>query len=215
MNLYRAAITAILIIFPSMLHAAGGELITSPGTGSLFGSGNGFTVGDLFRVGANPLQITSLGIFDGDAPGLDQSHSVGLWTGSGTLLGRVDFSPGLSGVSLNGFLYQTLSSPVTLQPGAQYVLGVSYPVGSTDGVHVNDSLETETWTAGVQLVSGRYTADGAGFIFPPYTVGGLSYVGPNALFTVVPEPGTIGLAACATGVALCLRLRRPRQGRSH
>jgi hypothetical protein len=211
MNLCRVAITAILVILPSMLHAAGGALITSPGTGYLFSNGNGFTVGDLFRVGADPLQITSLGMFDGGAPGLDQSHSVGLWTDSGTLLGRVDFSPGLSGSSANGFLYLTLSSPVTLQPGSQYVIGVSYPVGSTDGVHVNDSIETETWSSAAHLVFGRYTADGAGFIFPPYSVGGLSYVGPNALFTVVPEPGTVGLAACAASVALCFRLRpRPK-----
>src|SRR5437867_3771520 len=132
MKLHRPLIIALLFGLSGALHAEVGPLITSPGTGPLHTLANGATVGALFQVGAEPLQVTSLGLFDDGSPGLAQSHSVGLWTATGTLLARVDFSPGLSGFSANGFLYQTLPGPVILQPSVRYLMGADYPVGTTD-----------------------------------------------------------------------------------
>ena len=205
MHLYPAII-ATLFGLSGALHAEIGTFITSPGTGPLDTAAKGYTLGALFRVSSlKPLRLTSLGIFDAGSPGLAQSHSVALWTASGTLVARVDFSPGLSGLSADGFLYQSLSSPVILQFNEQYVIGANYPVGSLDGLHANDNSQTETWSDSVAFMNGRYTAEGAGFTFPGFDVHGLSYVGPNAQFSVVPEPGTLAFLVCP---ALALVFRR-------
>jgi len=191
-RLTQLAVIVLVLLAGTIAHAANSPLILTPGTGDLFyGTDPSVTLGNLFKVGANSITITSLGLFDAGAPGLNQSHSVGLWTTSGALLARVDFSPGLNGFENNGFIYQNLASQVVLQPGTSYVLGAYYPTGSTDGLYVNDTIQYETWASSVTFNgSGRYTPIGAGFTFPNLTVGGLSYVGPNALY-VVPEPCTL------------------------
>jgi hypothetical protein len=192
MNLHRLLTITLLFGLSGSLQADNLPLITSPGTGDLFGSEPSVTLGNQFQVGPNPLTVTALGLFDSGAPGLDQSHSVGLWTAGGTLLAEVDFSPGLSGFSLNGFLYQNLASSIVLQPGTQYIMGASYQVGTTDLHYANDTIQYETWSSAVTFIRGRYTANGAGFTFPNLNVGGLSYVGANLEYTV-PEPGAVVL----------------------
>jgi hypothetical protein len=188
MKTHRILMIALLFALSTTLPTNANPLITSPGTGDLF-SGNSVTVGNLFQVNANPLTVTSLGLFDSDSPGFSDSHSVGLWTAGGTLLAKATFSPGLNGFSQNGFQYLNLASPVVLQSGADYILGASYPTGTGDLCYANDSLNYETWSPAVTYIDSRYTADGAGFIFPPYTVSGLSYVGANLVYAV-PEPKT-------------------------
>ncbi len=192
MKLHCLLSFTLLFGLSGTLQADNAPLITSTGTGDLFNASDSVTLGNLFRVGANPLTVTSLGLYDSGSPGLDQAHSVGLWTTGGTLLAQVDFSVGLSGFSVNGFLYQSLVAPVVLQPGTQYIMAASYPGGTSDSLYVNDSIQYETWSSAVTFLNGRYTANGAGFVFPNLTVGGLSYVGANALY-VVPEPDVVNL----------------------
>jgi len=186
-------VTIILIALQAVtiVKAENFPLITAQGTGDLFyGINPSVTVGNLFRVGTNPVTITSLGMFDAGQPGLNQSHSVGLWSTSGSLLARTDFLPGMDGFTSNGFIYKNISTPVTLQANTSYVLGAYYPTGSTDGLYVNYTGGYEKWSSVVTFNgSGRYTPDNAGFTFPDLQVGGMSYVGPNALY--VPEPATI------------------------
>lgn len=201
------AVTMLVLLAGTIAHADNAPLIITPGTGDLFyGTDPSVTLGNLFQVRDKSITITSLGLFDEGIPGLNQSHSVGLWTTSGTLLARVDFSSGLNGFENNGFIYQNLASQVVLQPGVSYVLGAYYPTGSTDGLYVNDTGCYETWASSVIFNGlGRYTPIGAGFTFPNLTVGGLSYVGPNALY-IVPEPATLLLIGL--GAAIVSRRRR-------
>jgi hypothetical protein len=192
MNLHRLLTITLLFGLSGTLQAYNTPLITSPGTGDLFGSEPSVTLGNQFQVGSTPLTVTALGLFDSGAPGLDQGHSVGLWTASGTLLAEVDFSPGLSGFSVGNFLYKNLASSIELQPGTQYILAASYQAGTTDLLYVNDTIQYETWSSAVTFIRGRYTANGAGFAFPNLNVGGLSYVGANLEYAV-PEPGAVVL----------------------
>jgi hypothetical protein len=197
------AVTVLALLAGTIAHAENAPLIVTPGTGDLFyGTDPSVTLGNLFKVGANSINITSLGLFDAGAPGLNQSHSVGLWATSGALLARVDFSPGLNGFENNGFIYQNLATQVVLQPGASYILGAYYPTGSTDGLYVNDTGCYETWASSVTFNGlGRYTPIGAGFTFPNLTVGGLSYVGPNALY-IIPEPASLLLLGLGALIAI-------------
>ena len=199
------ALVALTLLSGSITYAENAPLIITPGTGYVFYGGASVTLGNLFQVRDKSITITSLGLFDDGTPGLNQSHSVGLWTTSGTLLARADFSPGLNGFENNGFIYQNLANQVVLQPYVSYVLGASYQSSSTDGLHVNDTIEYETWSSSVTFNgSGRYTPDGSGFIFPYLQVGGLSYVGPNALYAI-PEPATLLLLGL--GAAMLRRKR--------
>jgi len=195
MKPHRLLTIGLLFALSTTLRTDATPLITSPGTGDLF-SGDSVTVGNLFQVGANPLTVTSLGLFDSGTPGFSQSHSVGLWTTGRALLAEADFSPGLNGFSENGFQYLNLVSPVVLQSGVDYILGASYPSGTSDLCYANDTLHYETWSPAVTYLNSRYTADGAGFIFPPYTVGGLSYVGANLEYSI-PEPKTLIVLLCS------------------
>ena len=196
MKSHRLLIIGLLFALSTMLRTDAMPLITSPGTGDLF-SGDSVTVGNLFQVGAMPLTVTALGLFDSGTPGFSQSHSVGLWTTGGTLLAEVNFSPGLNGFSENGFQYLNLANPVVLQSGVDYILGASYPSGTSDLCYANDTLQYETWSSAVTYINSRYTANGAGFIFPPDTIGGLSYVGANLEYSIPDESTTLILLLCS------------------
>jgi hypothetical protein len=179
---------------PCIGHAQGNyaPLITSPGTGVLF-SGNSVTVGCVFTVGFSPVTIAALGLFDSGSAGMAQAPSVGLWTIDGSLLESVSFQPGTSGISLNGFLYQSVTTQYVLPVGTTWVLGAYYPSGTSDLCHANDSGQTESWSSSVaHFITCRYTADGVGFTFPTLQAQGMSYVGPNILYAV-PEPSTLSL----------------------
>jgi hypothetical protein len=108
-------IAMIIIFLPALMagafaQAADSPLVTTTGTGYVSYGGGSVTLGNLFKVGDNSITITSLGLFDDGTPGLNQSHSVGLWTTSGTLLARADFLPGLDGFTQNEFIYKNLAS---------------------------------------------------------------------------------------------------------
>jgi hypothetical protein len=181
----------LILLTGSITYAENSPLITALGAGYVFNGSETETLGNLFTVADKSITITALGLFDDGIPGLNQSHSVGLWTTSGSLLAGVDFSPGFNGFESNGFIYQNLANQVVLQPGVSYVLGASYQGNSTDGVYINSSVQYETWSSTVTFNGiARQTSRGAGFAFPAYQIYGQSYVGPNALYTV-PEPASL------------------------
>lgn len=196
-----------LLILPCIDHAQGNSepLVTSSGSGDLF-SGDSVTVGSLFTIGVNPITVTALGLFESSSNGLAQAHSIGLWTAAGSLLATVSFLPGTNSISLNGFLYQSLATQYVLPAGTSWVLGAYYPSGTSDLVYANDSSQSESWSSVAQFNNGRYTASGAGFVFPSLNVHGLSYVGPNILYAV-PEPNAWDLFFCSVMVYALWRVQ--------
>jgi hypothetical protein len=194
------------------LQAASTPLIVSPGTGDASFEHQGVTAGNRFVVGAQPLSVTSLGLFDWGTPGFAQSHSVGLWSDAGTLLARADFSPGLSGTAENGFFYQPLTTPVTLQPGMNYIMAASYLNADVDRFLANDVFSAETYAPQVTFLNGRYSVPDAGFVFPNLDVYNASYVGANLQFVAVPEPGVTALLMLGAGAWGLGKLRRKQSG---
>jgi len=58
---------------------------------------------------SNDIYITHLGMFDKDGDGLVNTHSVGLWSDSGTLLSSAVLTPNDPGILIDGFRYKGIS----------------------------------------------------------------------------------------------------------
>ena len=202
------------------LFFAGAAMAQSPAvtsfTGaSTFGSINGTdqTLGFSF-VPTAAIQVSALGVWNETAPAaLAQSHQVGLWTASGTLLASATV---LTTSPLTGSFRYVSISPVTLFAGQTYVVGSAITSPYSDEysrVPVSGGTVTTSSliTIGVSAVNGS----AGGFSFPgtsePVYLGRF---GPNLLVAAAPTvpisswtAGAAGLGLAAAGL-LVLR-RRP------
>jgi hypothetical protein len=176
----------------------GNEVVTSL-SGPIFTGMTNLTFGYSFIVGSQPISVTDLGIYDPTpGNGLNFSHDVGLWDLSSTaLLGSVNIPSGTSATLQNGFWYEPITAgPVSLAAGGTYVLGAQYNINDTDlGIIKAVTTTSPEVTFGTTRNSWSFT-----LAFPINANPSMDdgYFGPNALFTVVPEP--------ATGVTLGLGL---------
>lgn len=186
-------------------------LITNPGSGNLITESGGYLVGAAFDVGAFPLQVSALGLFDAGAPGFAQVHSVGLWTEGGTLLARVDIPPEPIGLTGDEYVYHALDKFILLQAGRRFIIGTHYPDPIIDSFF-DSRTHRETWSPYATYYNTRY-APAEEFGLPWINGGGFFYVGPNAQFTVIPEPANVALFLSAlVFMAACLfRLRSDRR----
>lgn len=215
-----ALATAVLCILAAT-PARADSLLTGPGGGNMAGVeyGTPLELGFEFTVGAQNLSVTSLGVLALNYNGyigvpLNQAHTVGLWTSSGTLLESVTVPAG-GGTLVNGFYYVDLASPVAVSAGQSYVLGAYYP-GSPNGGYYEDYLYVETKAEVQSIFSSDFTYDqgvyGYGSGFPANSAGSSAYVGPNLEFNAatVPEPSSL-LTLCGglgvIGAFFCLRRR--------
>lgn len=188
-----------------LLHAGpvmGSVLITSPGTGILTSfSVEPITSGYSFTVQSSPLVVSALGIWDENTDGLFNSHQLGLWSSTGTLLASTTIASGASAPLVGEFRYATLTTPLLLSPGSSYVLGANYNMNDADRYHFNGNnvFDLLGVSSDFTVSSSRFTrpafgAPPSGFAFPAQTdapVG--SSVGPNLQYTVVPEPAMVSL----------------------
>jgi hypothetical protein len=153
-----------------------------------------------------------LGIFDEGSPGLINSHAVGLWTGSGTLLDSVIVTNSANPIaSTSGFgrWLEVDITPITLNPGS-YILGAGYLDVDT---HAEDKIvfvASETSVPGVTYDHWAFAGggDNVTLVFPNGNFGGspgsASLFGPMAFIgaTAVPEPATLGLFIFASSILL-------------
>jgi hypothetical protein len=157
------------------------------------------TAGFEFTVGAQPLTIRTLGLFDEFTDGvLSSSHNVGLWNATTkALVAAATVTP--QAALQGGFFWTQLAAPVTLQAGTSYRIGAQY--ADIDFDLARGNVPSVTADSRITLKD-AYLSTGSGFGFPDVNVGGANrgFFGPNAGFAPVPEPST-----CATvGIGLLL-----------
>jgi hypothetical protein len=163
-----------------------------------------FNYGYQFTVGSQPITITKLGVYDlGGGDGLANAHQVGLWDASQNLL-RSTTVPSGTDTDLNGYTHTANNAfryvaitPITLSANTPYVIAANYPSGNADGIADLGNNGTLAAGAGITLNMMRYQAGGA-LSFPTTEYVWASAIGgPNADFTVVPEPGSLSTVTAA------------------
>jgi hypothetical protein len=188
-----------------------GSAITFSQTPSNGSISEPMTLGWQFEVLA-PIYVTSLGIWDFQENGLLNSHEVGIFDTSSSLLVSAIVPSGTSAplVGPDGFRYVTLDTPFLLS-ASTYRIGATYSGASDD---------RQAFNAGpvgapgfIQYRGGRFISGSA--LQDPISTAGTSgsIFGPNFQFTPVPEPSSlvsIGLGMVAiTGYSVWSR-RKPR-----
>ena len=153
--------------------------------------------------------MTSLGAFGQQ---FTEAIPVGLWSASGLLLRSVTIAPA-TGTELYGrFEYASLLSPVTLEANQTYILGAAYP-----SLHQMlwfydpnaNSANMSIYSAAVLPGDTRFNPS-ASLVFPSVNLGPGGSFGPNALFTVVPEPSTFELVFVGVLIFGFFKWIRPR-----
>jgi hypothetical protein len=146
-------------------------------------NGIGYSLGFEFHTNQDTL-VSSLGFFNGN--GMAESHAVGIFDNSGTLLTSTTVAPG---DPLQGFFrYHDLATPVLLPAGQNFrVAGVT---GTRD---------TYTWDPSgfvvdpsISFVGDRY-APSSTLVNPTLAEGLVGFFGPNFQVAPVPEPSTLTL----------------------
>jgi hypothetical protein len=212
----RVAVAAGLLAAASSLSPAAATPVPPAGTPAISIGSTGTdgssaaTRGWSFTLG-NEINVTALGFYDNQLNGLVDSHQVGIWDVSGTLLVTGTVSSGTLSPLTSQFRYTTtLSGTTDLLPG-DYRLG---GLGTLNDQSRRGVLVSDTTTASGVTYIGSLSNGNAGTFSDPttpttdlgYDVG---YFGPNFQFTpvAVPEPGPLGILAVA---GLCMGLLRRR-----
>jgi Domain of unknown function (DUF4082)/PEP-CTERM motif len=172
-----------------------------PGPGGVTNNAWNFdaTIGWQFTL-SSPVTVTELGFFDATGSGLSDPHPVGIWNGSGTLLGSATVPSGTAGMLVDGFRFVSVT-PFTLGAGA-YAIGAYGNQTSLDafefGLGGSTTIPALTLGGAVEAASLPNTLT---FPTSPEGFATQGYFGPNFMVATIPEPSTISLLALAFGLA--------------
>ena len=138
----------------------------------------------------NPMGVvvTALSVYDTFGDGLSDSHEVGLWDSSGAVLASTAIPAGASApLDSSGFFRYEQITPMTLAPGANYVVGALFLSGTLDNQAFNFS--TISPAPGLHYDQARFINNGvASLTFPTSTFGFSGLVGGSFDIAIVPEP---------------------------
>jgi len=162
------------------------------------------------------ITITHLGLFDDYSDGFDVAHPIGLFRlNDGAELASSVVSAGLADPLVDEFRYVDVPD-VTLVSGVEYVL--AYYTNDPAGI----SRDYQAFPLGlgvghdsaIALGYSRVQPGGAPGLGIPNTqiYPGAYFVGPNALFTVVPIPGAVWMFGSTLGVMGWMRRKAVNAG---
>ena len=174
--------------------------------------GGDFTRGWDFTL-TNDILVTDLGLWDAPQPGggtlgdgFADSHTVSIWTSTGTLVTSTIIPAGMSGTLMDDFRYVSIAP--TLLVAGSYVIGGHY-TGLNDYV----AAQPSGITTAPELTYGG-PRRGSGDAFPTSTPSGSGLFGPNFQFVsaingnAVPEGGaTLLLLTTALSALAAFRWR--------
>lgn len=201
-------IIAIACMFSASILFASAQLVAGFTGGDDLSVGPG-TAGYAFTVGTEPLTIQTLGVWESSGGfGLFSSHEVGIWDVSpqhNLLVSAI--IPAIGATKLNDFWYVNLAAPLTLQPGATYLIAAHYADNDFDLARGNAT--SVSVTSGV-TIGDAYLSTGTGFGFPDLDVSGANkgFFGANAGFAPVPEPAMAAAFAAALLAVFALFKKR-------
>jgi len=186
-------------------------LVTALVDGGTLKSG---TYGYAFSVGPNSLSVQQLGVYDSYGNGLVSQNKVGIWSSSGDLIVAAEIGAGNSaprtghssggGFFSNSYRWVTLASSTSLSANTTYYLGASANAGMFME-DISSASETSPLLSPDVTFLGAFLNVGTFAFSSSLTTGNL--VGPNMIYSTVPEPSSFSLLAIG-GVVLAFKKRR-------
>ena len=163
------------------------------------------TLGWVFDVN-DPIEVTWLSFFDSGQDGLAESHELGLWDSTGTLLISATVAAGTVNPLHDKFRAVPVQ-PTRLTPGT-YRIGALFTTGNDPNMF---PTFTQDFTTAPEITFGR-TASAVGATLtnpaPTFFTMGPGYFGPNLEFRTAPEPSSLVLFGTVLLVGATRRLAR-------
>ena len=183
--------------------ARGTPVLTFTVPSTFISVNNDQSVGWQFNVNAATL-VTGLGWYDDLSNGLSNAHQVGIWSPSGTLLASATVPAGTA-AGFDGQFRTVSITPITLTPGAGYIVGGENFANSTD--RIASDVPSQIVDPRITYVDATFSNIGLGFTRPAtFSIATTGFYGPS--FSVgIPEPAAAG-ALTVTACAMMIRRNR-------